>query len=98
MGHSGLMRRVLAFAAVLVGVLALPSAASALPAGSLDPSFGGSGLLFPSVLSTHDDDPAALVVDSLGRPVAAYGCGCTGAVRLVRWKTDGSLDPSFDGD
>ena len=92
------MRRVLSLAAVLAGVLASSGVASALPAGSLDPSFGGgSGMVTPDVIAGAADAPIALAVDSQGRSVGLYGVG-SGDVNLARFKPDGALDPSFDGD
>jgi uncharacterized delta-60 repeat protein len=98
------MRHALVRAAVLAGVLAFPCAASALPAGSFDPSFGnGSGIVTPDVIAAQNDDPVGVAVDSQGRSVGVYGgvtCGCSGSgdVHLARFKADGSLDSSFDGD
>ena len=95
------MRRVLALVAVSVGVVAFPGAAFALPAGSLDTSFGTNGFVHSDVFPTVDEVGSA-AVDDQGRTLVVgtfgSGCPCSGDVFLARYKPDGTLDPTFDGD
>lgn len=69
------------------------------PDGTLDPSFGGDGKVTTAV-SPGFDEARAVVVQPNGSIVAA-GRAFTGTNQdfaLVRYKQDGSLDPSFGGD
>lgn len=65
------------------------------PNGSLDASFDGDGIATtPTATSAF-----GLVVQSDGKLVAAGGhIGIQTGFILARYDTDGSLDPSFDGD
>ena len=67
-------------------------------AGDLDPIFGGDGKVTTNVGS--DEELRAVAVDSGGDIVAA---GCRGghdpnSLALVRYRSDGTLDPGFGGD
>jgi uncharacterized delta-60 repeat protein/uncharacterized repeat protein (TIGR01451 family) len=81
----------------LLGVLALPSALHA--AGELDPSFDGDGRV---VTDFGADDPASgVAIDAGGKIVVAgrtEAGGNPSNFALARYKPDGSLDASFDGD
>jgi uncharacterized delta-60 repeat protein len=83
--------------ALLVGLLALPSAARG--AGELDPTFSGDGKVLTDFGALDNANDVAIQPD--GKIVAA------GATRvgtnplnfaLARYNPGGSLDPSFDGD
>ncbi|MBI3821555.1 MAG: hypothetical protein HY289_02625 [Planctomycetes bacterium] len=66
------------------------------PDGSLDPTFDGDGKAITPI-GSGDDYGGWLVLDSLGRPIQG-GYTWTGSqydFALVRYNTDGSLDPSF---
>jgi uncharacterized delta-60 repeat protein len=81
------------FSAVLALCAAVPgTAAAALPAGALDPTFGGGA--FALDLRPGDDDQItdqAAMAD--GRVVALTERG-----DVLRLRADGTLDPSFAGD
>jgi uncharacterized delta-60 repeat protein len=62
------------------------------PPGSLDPSFGGDGVVTTDV-SEGFDTASAVAVQRDGRIVAAGGA--TDDTALVRYRPDGRLDPSF---
>jgi uncharacterized delta-60 repeat protein len=67
--------------------------------GSLDTTFSGDGKVATNF--TGDPDEArALAIQGDGKIVAAGGAGVFGIAdfALARYKTDGSLDPSFGGD
>jgi uncharacterized delta-60 repeat protein len=69
------------------------------PDGSLDPSFGGDGVVLTSVGAFDQVD--ALVVQDDGRLVAAgwtEGGRVGDAFALARYHVDGTLDTSFAGD
>lgn len=70
--------------------------ASAATEGSLDTTFDGDGKVV-TALSAGDDVAYAVVVQPDGKIVTA-GVVSPGQFALVRYKTDGSLDTSFDGD
>jgi uncharacterized delta-60 repeat protein len=80
---------VLLAGALLLGLL--PS--SALAGGSLDTTFGGTGLVTTDF--GQADGATDLAVDSSGRIVAVGGSGPEFAV--ARYLPNGSLDPSFGG-
>ena len=70
------------------------------PDGSLDPSFDGDGRV---AMDFHDSSDQALgvAIQADGKIVAAGGSrsfGNPNDFALARYNTDGSLDPSFDGD
>jgi len=67
--------------------------------GSLDTSFDGDGMV-TTALSIHDDDGYDVAIQPDGKIVVA-GWSDTDSgpnFALVRYKTNGSLDTSFDGD
>ncbi|HLJ07018.1 MAG TPA: hypothetical protein VKX24_00655, partial [Acidimicrobiia bacterium] len=94
------MRRFL-FVGGLAGTLLLGcGVASAAPSGgSLDPSFGNGGI----VTTPEGQSPSAAFADGVtsvsgGETVAvgvATGTNGTGVFTLARYRSDGSLDPSF---
>src|SRR5262245_16503784 len=70
--------------------------------GSLDPSFGGDGVVTTG-FGTDFSDAAGIAVQSDGSVVAAGTAGDdaslqTDDVALARLAPDGSLDPTFGGD
>jgi uncharacterized delta-60 repeat protein len=67
-----------------------------LPDGSLDPVFDGDGRVSTD-FSGFADVATALVVQPNGFVVAAGRAG-NGSFALARYRRDGTLDPSFDGD
>jgi uncharacterized delta-60 repeat protein len=70
-----------------------------LPDGTLDPSFGGDGIV-TTAFGAADDRAFGLSVQRDGKVVVA-GHTCTGAgcdFALVRYTKAGTLDPSFGGD
>jgi uncharacterized delta-60 repeat protein len=70
------------------------------PDGSLDPTFGGDGMVFTD-LSPKTDTPFGLAIQGDGKIVVAgadrYGSP-NSRFALVRYERDGSLDPTFRGD
>jgi uncharacterized delta-60 repeat protein len=72
------------------------------PDGSLDPSFGGDGMVTTDF--GFGDEGNAVAIDSQGRIVAAGYAqrhlerGYFPAFALARYRPNGTLDPSFDGD
>ena len=70
------------------------------PDGSLDPTFGGDGMVFTD-LTPKADVPFGLAIEDDGRIVVAGGAA-QGApdpkFALVRYERDGSLDPTLKGD
>jgi uncharacterized delta-60 repeat protein len=89
-------------AIVLVAVTGSLGSAASAP-GDLDPTFDGDGKV-----TTHfvDDDTAnGVVIQGDGKIVVAGSAGGTNPefdpgsdFAVARYKTDGSLDPTFDGD
>jgi len=70
-----------------------------LPNGDLDPTFDGDGVAITPVTTVHDQ-AAAIATYADGR-ILAGGWADTGPnkdLALVRYKGNGSLDSSFDGD
>jgi uncharacterized delta-60 repeat protein len=68
--------------------------------GSLDPAFGGDGIVFTD-LTPKADVPFGLAIQDDGRIVVAGGAAQGGAdptFAIVRYERDGSLDPSLNGD
>jgi uncharacterized delta-60 repeat protein len=88
----------IAIAAAIALVVLVTTAAQAAP-GDLDPSFGGDGRV-----STHVDvryaGANAIALQADGKVVAVGTASSRAAsfLALVRYDTDGSLDPSFGGD
>src|SRR5690242_8186360 len=93
---SGHPSRMLATAAALVSmlILSIPTPAVAA-AGDRDPSFGGTGKVV-SALKGYAR-PRAVLVQPDGRIVVAGTGGdfVRDGFTLVRYLSDGSLDPSF---
>ena len=64
--------------------------------GSLDPSFGGG--IVTTAISGLQDRPAALAIQPDGKiVVSGYGVAGGDDVAVVRYNTDGSVDPTFSG-
>jgi uncharacterized delta-60 repeat protein len=85
-GHS------IALLALLLGLLALPSAAQAV--GAFDQTFDGDGRVVTDFGVFDQGSDVAIQAD--GKIVAAGSSGADFA--LARYNPDGSLDPTFDGD
>jgi len=86
------------FITVLALVLATAPAARAAP-GDLDPTFGGDGVVRTD-LTPAEDDGFAVAIQPDGKIVVAGVKGNGGPnprFAIVRYETDGSLDPSFGG-
>jgi uncharacterized delta-60 repeat protein len=68
--------------------------------GSLDPTFGGDGMVFTDITPSADV-PFGLAIQGDGKIVVAGG-GAQGEAdpkfALARYERDGSLDPTFAGD
>ena len=70
------------------------------PDGSLDPMFGGDGMVFTD-LTRKTDFPFGLAIQGDGKIVVAgtpHRYGPNSRFALVRYERDGSLDPSLRGD
>ncbi len=70
------------------------------PNGSLDPTFGGDGMVFTD-LTWKADVPFGLAIQNDGRIVVAGGAAQGGPdpkFALVRYERDGSLDTTLKGD
>lgn len=68
-------------------------------AGALDSSFSEDGVQVAAIGSgTAYDAPESLTLDANGRAVVAGWTASPDTVALARLRTDGSLDPAFDGD
>jgi uncharacterized delta-60 repeat protein len=70
-------------------------------AGSLDPTFGGDGIVTTSFGSNLSiDDAVAVAVQTDGRIVVAGRAGSASnpQIALARYNTDGALDTTFSGD
>jgi uncharacterized delta-60 repeat protein len=88
----------------LLGAVALAIAIAnpaAAPPGDLDSSFDGDGKV-TTTFDVDSDHAGAVAIQGDGKIVAA-GCafceyGESGDFALVRYNTDGSLDPTFDTD
>jgi len=79
-------------------VLLTAPVARAAP-GDLDPTFGGDGVVRTD-LTPAEDDGYAVAIQPDGKIVVAGEMGTGGPnarVAVVRYETDGSLDPSFGG-
>ena len=91
-------RAALPFITGLALVLATAPAARTAP-GDLDPTFGGDGVVRTD-LTRFEDDGFAVTLQPDGKIVVAGTKGLGGPnprVAVVRYATDGSLDPSFGG-
>ena len=68
--------------------------------GSLDPTFGGDGIVLADPTPTYDDG-LAVGVEADGQIVVAGGAGFDGPNErfvVLAYEHDGSLDPTFGGD
>jgi uncharacterized delta-60 repeat protein len=86
------------FIACLALLLTAAPAARATP-GDLDPAFGGGGIVRTD-LTSAEDDGFAVAIQTDGKIVVAGAAGIGGPnprFGIVRYQTDGSLDPSFGG-
>ena len=94
------MHRRVAFSFVTALALVLANAPAALTApGDLDPTFGGDGIVRTD-LTPAEDDGFAVTIQPDGKIVVAGEAGIGGPnprFAIVRYETDGSLDPSFGG-
>ncbi|MFF8606453.1 calcium-binding protein [Streptomyces sp. NPDC015346] len=67
--------------------------------GTLDPTFGGDGIVTTDFSTDCCDFVRDVALQSDGKIVAAgYANYSTGGFTLVRYNADGSLDTGFDGD
>ena len=91
-------RATLPLMSALALVLSAAPAAMSAP-GDLDPTFGGDGIVRTD-LTRFEDHGFAIALQSDGKIVVAGTKGLGGPnarVAVVRYATDGSLDPSFGG-
>ncbi|HVK85840.1 MAG TPA: hypothetical protein VM513_17090 [Kofleriaceae bacterium] len=69
--------------------------------GHLDPLFGTGGKVITKISTTNWDAAQAVTIDSLGKIVVAgwvyEGASSAGNFALLRYLTDGTLDPAFGG-
>jgi uncharacterized delta-60 repeat protein len=65
-----------------------------LPDGQLDPSFNGTGMVTTDI-STGDDYAYGIAEQKDGKLVAAGWARGNSSIALVRYLSDGQLDPSF---
>jgi uncharacterized delta-60 repeat protein len=100
--RRGSKRRRIVASLVAVGSLATwlvavgPSSLAA--SGDLDPTFSSDGVEATD-LATFPDVPKAVASQSDGKiVVAGWGSNTNGDIALVRYETDGDLDPTFSGD
>jgi uncharacterized delta-60 repeat protein len=84
-------------AAGFVGEPADFAVARYLPDGQPDPTFGVDGRRVTS-LGLDIDGARGVAVDAGGRLVVAGMAGAVADTALVRYRSDGSLDPDFAGD
>lgn len=71
------------------------------PGGSLDPTFGGDGIVRTDVTRYRDRAEEGLLIQPDGRIVVVGFAGVDGpdpAFAVVRYHPDGTLDPTFGGD
>jgi uncharacterized delta-60 repeat protein/CSLREA domain-containing protein len=104
------VRFVLALILVIILFGGIPAQGKAMqqaaltPPGSLDASFDGDGLVTTSVGAYGDDEGSSIVLQPDGKIIVAgwsavpYGTGWDRDFSVVRYNSDGSLDPSFDTD
>jgi uncharacterized delta-60 repeat protein len=64
--------------------------------GSLDTSFGGTGIVITPV-GNFDSRASSVAIQSDGKIVAAGNSGSGGSFAIVRYNPNGSLDTSFGG-
>ncbi|WP_405979402.1 calcium-binding protein [Streptomyces sp. NBC_00158] len=90
-----------AVAAGLALVLALPATALGAP-GDLDPAFDGDGRVATDFGGGGYDESRGMVIQADGRIVTVGltvpAAGGYSDFALARYNTDGSLDPTFNGD
>src|SRR5947208_12281935 len=89
--------RILPLVAGIAAALLLPSMADAAP-GDLDPSFGGGGTVTTPFGGDVGGELLSVAIDSRGRIVAGGFSGSSsgpGYFTFARYRSDGSLDPSF---
>ena len=68
--------------------------------GSLDPTFGGDGMLMTDVTPSHDA-LNGMALQPNGKIVVVGGVSAgpdNGKIGVLRYRSDGSLDPTFGGD
>jgi uncharacterized delta-60 repeat protein len=77
-----------------------PGSTKAQSPDSLDPTFEGDGLVTTNLLDKNDVEIQALSLQPDGKIRVAGSAisGNSSDFALIRYKTDGSLDPTFDGD
>ena len=93
---NGLKARTTGFVVVVACALAGAAATPAFAVGGdLDPDFGGDGKV-TTVFAAGSGGAHAMVVQSDGKIVAVGSAGQGFA--LARYRSDGSLDPTFSGD
>lgn len=93
----GFRRTLAVVTAACVGPSLIGAAALAAPA-SLDPTFGGNGMVATNFTGTFDG-AAAVAIQGDGKVVAVGSAGSfDGRFAIARYETDGSLDPTFGGD
>ena len=70
-----------------------------LPDGSLDASFGGTGKVFPGIITEPTGAPNCIALQTDGKIVVATGSynGTNSDFALIRYRPDGSLDTGFGG-
>src|SRR5437868_12155127 len=77
----------------------IPTLATRTAPGDLDPTFGGDGIVRTD-LTPAEEDGYAVAIQPDGKIVVAGEMG-TGSpnpsMAIVRYETNGSLDPSFGG-
>lgn len=100
-GRRRVPRRGAAVAAGLALVLALPATALGAP-GDLDPAFDGDGRVATDFGGGGYDESRGMVIQADGKIVTVGltvpPAGGYSDFALARYNTDGSLDPTFDGD
>ncbi|HEX5762606.1 MAG TPA: delta-60 repeat domain-containing protein [Solirubrobacterales bacterium] len=92
--------RTVLVALLAVGMLCGVAPAASLADGEIDTSFSGDGRVIVD-FEGGEDEALAATVDAKGRLVlAGYSFKSPDGIRLAvaRYLSDGSLDPSFDGD
>ncbi|PIP38616.1 MAG: hypothetical protein COX19_11695, partial [Desulfobacterales bacterium CG23_combo_of_CG06-09_8_20_14_all_51_8] len=92
------------FSLVLMGILLMLMIWPVVPAwagpGDLDITFSGDGYDIVNVSPGYEDVAQAVAIDSSGRAVVAGYVDLSGKYyfMVLRYKTDGTLDETFDGD
>jgi uncharacterized delta-60 repeat protein len=65
--------------------------------GSLDPTFGGDGIVTTAIRGGHGDEARSVAIQPNGRIVVA-GTDSWERFAVARYRPDGTLDTSFSGD